>query len=227
MKTKHIVSNALPGITKLKILTKALAAVFILLLGQLSIVNCIAQQNVIDSLTNIISIEGEDTNNVKAFYGLMTQYYLQNPDTAIILGQKGLKLAHALDFKSGISDGYGWLGYINMEMGKDSLALSYFFKDREIEIALGNKERLATVLNNIGYVYKQKGEVERAMEYYHQSLKIEEEIGNEKGVSYALNNLSVLYKTQGDYELAFKYASQSLAIRQKVGDKNGIAAALN
>ena len=194
---------------------------------QLSIANCIAGQNAIDSLTQIISIANRDTNNVNAHYELIAQYYLQNPDTAIIIGQKGLKLAQTLDFKRGISDGYAWLGYINMEMGKDSLALYYFFKSYELEITLGDKTRLATILNNIGYTYKQKGEIERALGYFHKSLKLEEETGNERGLSYALNNLSVLYKTQGDLEIASEYAYRSLVIRRKLGDKSGIATALN
>ncbi|MBL4752951.1 MAG: tetratricopeptide repeat protein [Flavobacteriales bacterium] len=196
------------------------------LVGQLSMINCIAQQHTIDSLTRIIATSKGDTNNVNAFYELMALYYLQNPDTAIIIGRQGLKLAHTLDFKRGISDGYAWLGYINVEIGKDSLALSYFLKDRKMEETRGNKKRLSTVLNNIGYVYKRRGEIERAMEYYHKSMKISEEIGDEKGFSYSLNNLAVLYKTQGDYDLALQYAYRSLTIRREVGDKNGIAAVL-
>jgi serine phosphatase RsbU (regulator of sigma subunit) len=92
---------------------------------------------------------------------------------------------------------------------------------------IGDKEGIASTLNNIGNIYNDQGDYAKAIEYYTQSLKISEEIGDKEGIASTLNNIGNIYNDQGDYAKAIEYYTQSLKIREEIGNKNGIAMSLN
>jgi serine phosphatase RsbU (regulator of sigma subunit) len=92
---------------------------------------------------------------------------------------------------------------------------------------IGDKEGIASTLNNIGNIYNDQGDYAKAIEYYTQSLKIREEIGNKNGIAMSLNNIGTIHDLQGNYAKAMDYYTQSLKIREEIGDKKGIASSLH
>ena len=97
----------------------------------------------------------------------------------------------------------------------------------KIEEEIGNKQGIATSLNNIGDIYSHQGDNVKAIDYYSRSLKTEEEVGNKRGIANTLNNFGSIYKEQGDYTKAIDYHNQSLKIKKELGDKKGISGSLN
>jgi tetratricopeptide (TPR) repeat protein len=91
---------------------------------------------------------------------------------------------------------------------------------------LGNKEGIASVLNDMGILVSERGEFEAARALYDESLALQRELGDKRGIALALNNLGSLVEEQSNYAAALAFYEESLAFRREMGDKPGIATLL-
>jgi len=181
-------------------------------------------QHIIDSLNTLINNpETHDTTKVNCYFSIAAYYYLSFPDTAITVCEKAKKISEKINYLRGKSQSYGWLAYLINQKGDIQKALEYYHKSLKILRLIGNKESIATALNNIGSIYGEQGDTLSEMRYYKQSLKIRKEIGDKKGISYNLNNIGFAYHTRGNNKKAMEYYQKSLKIREEIGDKRGIA----
>ncbi len=176
---------------------------------------------------DIPTTQKEDTSTVKSLIEKANSYYLSNPDTAILFCEQALLIAQQLNYREGISECYGWLGYLFTNKGDIVLALEYLKKELVIKQALNNKKGKAICLNNIAIIYKNQGDIASAIQYFHQTLQTMEELGERKNVAIALNNLGIIHDGQGDTRLALDYYKKSLKIREEIDDAKGIAISLN
>ena len=85
---------------------------------------------------------------------------------------------------------YDKLGSLYAETGDKELAeehyseaLEYYENSSKLCYDIGNKDDIATSLNNIGNVYRLQGELEKALENYKQSLSYWEAFGNIQFIS--------------------------------------------
>jgi tetratricopeptide (TPR) repeat protein len=185
------------------------------------------QQHQLDSLNAIISNpKSHDTIVVMNYFEIVNYYYLQNPDTAIVLCKKAMVISERLNFTKGKAESYGWLGYLIKGKGDISKALEYNHKSLTILEKIGDKEGITSLLNNIGSIYNQKGDNTKALKYFQKSLKIEAEIGNKAGIAYSLNNIGFIYMDQGRLTKALDFYHKSLKIREEIGDEGAIAISL-
>jgi tetratricopeptide (TPR) repeat protein len=185
------------------------------------------QQRQLDSLNAVISNpKSHDTIVVMNYFELVNYYYLQNPDTAIVLCKKAMVISERLNFTKGKAESYGWLGYLIKGKGDISKALEYNHKSLTILEKIGDKEGITSLLNNIGSIYNQKGDNTKALKYFQKSLKIEAEIGNKAGIAYSLNNIGFIYMDQGRLTKALEFYHKSLKIREEIGDEGAIAISL-
>ena len=197
----------------------------------------------VDSLTHLFQNTTQDTTKVSALLSLAVEYYLSNPDTAIVFCGKALLIAETADLKVEMADCYAWLSYLVKQVGDISKALEYNFKSIKIYEDLVTKKKLrenleektflesqkmlkkglAVSYNNSGLIYDEQGEIEKALEYYFLSLKIEEEIKNKKGMATSYNNIGSIYYNQGETDRALKYYFLCLKIKEEIKDKLGMA----
>ncbi|MBL4716404.1 MAG: tetratricopeptide repeat protein, partial [Bacteroidia bacterium] len=190
-----------------------------------------------------------DTTNIKALLDLAEEYYLSNPDTAIVFCEKALFIAEKAGLKEEMADCYSWLAYLIEDKGDIQDALEYNFKsvkilekllieklDEGTDLSLSTKQAgsttklkkdLAVTYNNIGMSHHNKGENEKALEYYFMSLKIREEIGDKKVMAVSYNNIGRIYNDQGKIEKTLEYNFLSLKLREEVGDKKGMTVSYN
>ena len=168
-----------------------------------------------------------DTVKVKTAFELSNLYYYTNPDTTIYLCERALAMSKPLQFKYGLSEGYGWLGYLYMQKGLTPLALEYFVESWRVREEMGDKDGVANALNNIGYIYDTQKEYELAFEHYEKALEIRAELGNEAGMASILNNIGYIFDIKGDTSAALKYYEKSLTLRTKLNDKRGMAESLS
>ncbi|MBL4653198.1 MAG: tetratricopeptide repeat protein [Flavobacteriales bacterium] len=195
--------------------------VFIILLA---ITPFLAKAQQLDSLWSVYnSLVSADTTKVKAAFELSNFYYYSNPDTTVYLCEEALKLSESTQFKYGLSEGYGWLGYLYMQKGLTPLALDYFVKSWRVREEIGDKDGVANALNNIGYIYDSQKEYELALEHYEKALAIRTELGNEVGMASILNNIGYIFDIQGDTSSALVYYEKSLKLRTRLEDKRGMA----
>ena len=178
-------------------------------------------QRSVDSLNTVLETAVQDTTRVNAMIALCDHYYLQDPDTTIALCLKAQELSELHQFDYGLSESYGWLGYLYMQKGLTPLALEYFIKSWKVREKIGDKEGVANALNNIGYIYDSQKDYEQALEHYRSALEIRRGLGNKLGIASILNNIGYIYDIQGNLEKGLEAYTLSLKIRREINDVRG------
>lgn len=201
---------------------------FILFLICTFSLNVKAQEQSIDELRVIVNNPSlEDTSRVNAYFELANYYYYQDLDTTIIICNDALALSQKANYADGISEAYGWLGYLYSRKGEPDLALENFNHSLEITIQENDLEGTAQNLNDISTVYHDQGKIEMSLIYLEKCLSVREKIGDQQGVASVLNNLGSIYKRQGDYPAALTYFNRSLKIQKDFDHQIGISTVLS
>lgn len=197
------------------------------------------EQAQIDSLSLVVKSKSvHDTSVAYAYICLSELLASSNLDTVIYLCTKAQQIseknlaAHpnqqiAKSFKSTLAAALNNIGYVYMNKTNNALALDYYQKSIDVEIANGNKKGTASAYNNMGLIYYDQGDIPLALEYYHKSLKIKEEFNDQKGMAMSFNNIGYVHAEQGDKALALDYYNKSLKIQEKIGNKKGMALSYN
>lgn len=103
----------------------------------------------------------------------------------------------------------------------DQEALDYYRRALHIAEEAGDREELATALNNIGEVYDGLGQWQEALDYYQRALPIREEVGDLDRLATSLNNIGGIYNDLGRPQEALDYYQRALSIQEEVGNRAG------
>jgi tetratricopeptide (TPR) repeat protein len=169
-------------------------------------------------------------------------------------GELGLRLAGALfPFWSTwgyASEGRGWLdtllvparhdvtsaavlakalkvaGNLACEQSDYGRAAALLQESLAIMREFGEKEGMASTLDNLGIVAMLQGDYEQATILHEEGLALQRERGNIYGIACALNNLGLVAQYQGHYQRAPALYEESLAMFREVGDKKDLALTL-
>ncbi|MDO8345604.1 MAG: tetratricopeptide repeat protein [Cellvibrio sp.] len=144
-------------------------------------------------------------------------------ETAVLLYQKGLKIANDLENSAWRSVFLRGLGNVYYYRGQYLQALDYYQQSLAITREIGDRNGEANNLNNLGNAYIGIGQYPQALDLYQQSLAIQREINDRNGEANSLGNLGNLYRNLGQYPQALEHNQQSLAITREIGDRNGEA----
>jgi tetratricopeptide (TPR) repeat protein len=183
---------------------------------------CFSQNRNTDSLHALLKKDKEDTAKVQHLNALGWELMYNNPDTAIILGDRALALSEELKWKKGVANSVGSLGVYNYLKGDYLRALDYYLKALTIDEELNDKRGIAKRLGYIGIIYWNQGDYPKALDYYFRALKMDEALGNENGIGNHLGNIGIIYMEQADYPKALYYYFMSLKLAEKLGDKSSI-----
>jgi predicted ATPase/Flp pilus assembly protein TadD len=118
-------------------------------------------------------------------------------------------------------------GILAQNQGDYGAARSYFEESLEIWRSLGNKQGIASSLNNLGWVAWRQSDYKDARALSEEGLSLNRELGNKQGIAHSLNNLGYVMHHQGDYQAARSLHEESLCLRRELGDRRGIAFAQN
>jgi tetratricopeptide (TPR) repeat protein len=186
------------------------------------------EQFSIDSLNSIILGENsEDSAKVNSCFYLALYYYSTRPDTTIEICSFATQLAKEINYKSGMAEGYGWLGYLNFSLGNNDLALAYHFKSLDLRKGEPDSFDKAVVLNNIAGVYEIQGKIDLALNYYHQAIEIHLNAQDIAGTAILLNNIAGIYMNKGDIPKALEIFDKTVNLRKHTDDKEGLAYTYN
>jgi len=166
------------------------------------------QNKLIDSLTNLLKTDKDDTAKVNHLnkLGILCKS-IPGRDTSYAL--QAIELAKKLNYKNGIAYGYCDLAVHNWLYTKNNIkAIEYYLKAEAIYQQTG-------ALSNLRYVYLALGTVYSGMDSFTTSLKYEfQALKVDKKSNYirtnTLNNIGDNYKSLGDYPNALKYDMEAL-----------------
>ena len=114
-------------------------------------------------------------------------------------------------------------GSIYWRKGDYPPAAAHFERCSDLQLQIGNRQKVSSTLNNLAVVYWSQSDYEQAAKYLRRSLDISQEIGDTYGTAMCYNNLGVISYTLGEYDQAIEDYRRSLEIRQEIGDSLGIA----
>jgi predicted ATPase len=111
-------------------------------------------------------------------------------------------------------------------LGDSAGARSLFNEALQVLTRLGNKQGMATVLNNIAVLEAEQGLYGQAVETYTPVLNLDRELGDDR-IAVTLNNLGVAYWNSGDVENARATYEESLARFRQIDDPGNMVLALD
>jgi serine phosphatase RsbU (regulator of sigma subunit) len=187
-----------------------------------------AQKHVIDSMSNVLKTQKEDTGRVNTLNNLSSALWRVNKyDTSKLFADSAQSLAEKIAYKKGIADALVNLGVIYDEQGYYPKAQDYYFKALAIQKEIGKNSRSETTLGYLGITYGEQGDLNKAMDYSTQALNVAKEEGNKHAIGSFLANIGLIYDFQGNHKKAIETDSESYAVMEETGDRVGAAGTLN
>jgi len=186
---------------------------------------CFSQnQDVVDSLLDLINKKPHDTVIVNAYNQLASEYKYNAPQKALEYANAALKQAQLSNYKKGQANSYHLLGMISYQANHEK-ALGYYMLSLKLNEALGDKKAMSTSYNNIGLLYYHEGNYKKALKYYLISLEIDESLNEQKGMATSYNNVGLIYWAQNDLDKAQDYFQKAVIIYAQLKDKKGLGGA--
>ncbi len=183
-----------------------------------------AQNNLEDSLQNVLKTAKEDTNKVKTLI-LLSKHFNRsgNYDSSLKKGEIALQLATKLKFKRGIATSLTALGNAHFNKGNYSGSLKGHLASLKIREELGDKNGISDAYGNIANVHLRQSNFKEALTYYLKVLQIKKEIGDKYGCAAAYSGIANIYSYQNLPDSALKYCYSALDIFKELNDVHAMA----
>lgn len=185
-----------------------------------------SQTKTIDSLRLILKKTKIDTTQINTLLNLAFEVQSTDPDEAILVSTKALKLSTANNWPLGIGQSKIRMGTGYLVKGNHKMALTNYFQAIEIlnpltfssdTLISRNSERWkAIALNNIGQSCSLRNDQEKARKYFSNSLEVAKRSGFVKDVNRACDNLIRLYINNEKKQLY--YLSEKVEFAKKKSD---------
>lgn len=144
------------------------------------------------------------------------EYKNSNADSALVYGEKALKVAESIDDEQAVASAYNSIASSYEALSDYDNALLFHEKSLEIKTQIRDTIGIANTYNNLGIIYDTKGNYSKALENYFDALKIYEEYADEfQKIPMVYVNIGIVYKKQKEYEKVLEYYQKALKIYQE------------
>ncbi|MEM6698620.1 MAG: tetratricopeptide repeat protein, partial [Bacteroidota bacterium] len=173
-----------------------------------------------DSLWTIWEDESQvDTVRLDALYNLTAKYYyLNKPDSAVILFNKYLDYAEAIEQDERIALGLRLVGASYQMSGNNELSLSYFQKAYDKSLEVGNMDGAVKSLLNMNIVYNSLGKWKEVVESSEKLLPKLEATQDWENISTLNSTLFNIYSDRGLHEEALKIALENYDLIPRIDE---------
>lgn len=186
-----------------------------------------AQNHRIDSLTALLNIITEDTNQVITYNKLGFELiWVGEFDKAIPYINNGLELSKKIGFKKGMANSFNGLGVIYRNKGEHKKALQNYFSSLQLAIEMESKSMMGSLYSNIGRVYANLGDYPKSIEYFYKSLRIMQLINDKSKTANVLRGIGQIFMLQNDYRAKICF-SEALKLYEEIKVYDGVAGAYN
>ena len=186
----------------------------------------VAQQERIDSLSNIVATTKNDSLRLAVNNQILWSYLFSDKEKAIQAMRKSERMAK----KPGQAFGYisllGIKGVFFDVNGVPDSALFYFKKMNEFSKKHHFLVHEANSLNNLGMYSWNRGKYEDALDYFFKSIKVRAKLPIDKGgdLSSDYNNIGLIYQEMELYPQALAYHKKAFDLRKKRNHSRGLIA---
>jgi two-component system, sensor histidine kinase PdtaS len=176
---------------------------------------CLAQNNMLDSLTQCLANEKVVEKKLELLQKIVAAASTMDLSTGLKYTQQGVALADKSGDKNWQPKFYEMHGRIFANLLKLDSATFYFTKALDGYTKVDNKKGKATTFFKIGWVHKKRGEMEKAMQADLSALQLMEAIDDKLGIAGAYSRLSDDLYNQGRNIEALAYANKTIALCEK------------
>ncbi|MDQ3277528.1 MAG: tetratricopeptide repeat protein [Bacteroidota bacterium] len=140
-------------------------------------------------------------------------FYLGQPENALLIWKDALKIFEAAGDKIGQSDLLGNIGAFYYHRGDEVKALNHHLRSLKIAESVNHKPGIASALNNIGSVYYMKeATYDKALRYYLMALPLCEELGDQAKIGAITVNMGNIYMRKKEDDKALAAFKRSLKV---------------
>ena len=141
--------------------------------------------------------------------------------------EQGLTIAREVDYKVGVAEILGGMGYLQEYLGAKSEMFETFYQESlELWREVGDKRGIATALGPLAQRAASDYDFKRATILFEESLSLFREVDDKREIAGALWNLGQISVIMGQYDKADEMYHESLAIYEDLKDLHGVATQL-
>jgi len=117
-------------------------------------------------------------------------------------------------------------GQLACFMGRYAEARRYLEESLTIARDIGDRRRIAAVLQPLGVASLAQGDAATARGYAAEALEMARELGNKRELATALNVLAAIHRVEGRLDVAEPLYENVVALARELGDRESIAIGL-
>lgn len=199
----------------------------IVVFGSLIIVTGATAQVNTDSLRAVMDSKRPYQDQINAAIKLVESFHLKNFDSAVVEGDKALKLARKNTDSTAVAELKRHIGVANYFKGKYDVAASNFYESISILENKQDKKRLAPVYNDLAKLYRKTKNLDRALENYNKADAIYRQMNDTSGMAMILNESGVVFEYRADYKEAVNRYTASMKLAEAAGDSLSVSYSLS
>ncbi len=180
-----------------------------------------------DSLRNVMQSNRPYNEQINAALQLVQTYQQSNFDSALMEGDKALKLARRHTDSIGVAELKHRIGVASYFKGNYDVAASNFYESIAILEKSKNPKKLAPVYNDLAKLYRKTKDLDKALENYSKASAIYHELKDTAGIAMVLNESGVVYEYKYDYQEAVNRYTMSMHMAEKAGDSLSVSYSLS
>ena len=187
-----------------------------------------------DSLRDLMQSKRPYDEQIDAAVRLVTHFELKNFDSAIIEGNKALRIARKHTDSVAVAEIKHHMGVASYFKGNYDEAAKQYYDAIAILENRDDKKRLAPLYNELAKLYRKTGRIherpedlDRAEENYRKAEAIYRDLGDSLGIAMILNESGVVYEYRKDYREAVNRYTASMKLAEARGDSLGVSYSLS
>lgn len=177
----------------------------------ITVTQCIAQDNEIDSLDKIIASTTVDSIKLDCLIKQSDHYIGKgNFDNAISTLKKAINISKKINNDVFLVDTYDKIARTFMLSQQTDSCFAYCIKEYEQTDTINKTKVAAILLKNIGTVSFYKGDINDAIGYLQGAIDIYLRLNDSAMLATCYNNIAVFYDSQGDNKITTEYYLKAL-----------------
>ncbi|HEX5002532.1 MAG TPA: tetratricopeptide repeat protein [Bacteroidia bacterium] len=180
-----------------------------------------------DSLRRQLQTEEQDTSRALLYTKLGRMMLYSNPDSAMLMAQKGLALSEQIGYVTGEIVNLNLTGSIYNVTGNYPKALEILLSALKKSESTGDQENISRLMTSVGIVYAYEGDQRQCIDYNLKALKIAEQNNFENRKAVNLLNIGDGFEKLDILDSALAFTNRAYELAVKLNNEDYIGITLN
>ncbi len=191
-------------------------SLFILAISGLDIKTSSASSDV-DSVLKIISKEKNSVEKVNNLLFLTREYYLADPDSAMLFCQQAYDLSNNLKYEEGQAKALYWKCILYKARGDYDTAMQIITNYLALDILKQDSIMMAKGYSQYGKLLRSQGKMESSLSYYRKALKIFLRNLDTAALISIYNSFGIIFQELAEYDSSALYLQKTITLSEKSG----------